>query len=88
MAQLTDLEGLKSPIDCVIFSRVSEIRSILKKGMAATTADTNGAINVWIDLNGFYHGSLHRHQQTIGKIMSSDFLDVRELCKKWINQIK
>ncbi len=88
MGQLMDLRGLKGPIECEMFKSISQVRRILNKGIAATTADTNGAINIWIGDDGCFHGSLHRYQRTLCEIMSVDFIDVRELCKKWLKQIK
>jgi len=88
MGQLTNLSGLSSAIDCEFFTHLTDIKPILKRGIAATTANTNGAINIWVGDDGHYRGSLNRHQQTLCEIMSVDFIDVRELCKKWLKQIK
>jgi hypothetical protein len=88
MAQLVGLSGLKGPIDCEFFNSITEVSTILKKGIAATTANTNGAINIWIGDDGLYRGSLKKHQRTLCEIVSVEFVDVRHLCKQWLQRIK
>lgn len=83
-----DLRGLKGPIECEMFGSVQQVKRILNKGIAATTADTNGAINIWVGDDGCYRGSLHRNQRTLCEIMSVDFIDVREICKKVVKTDK
>lgn len=54
MPELKGLQGIKKKsIECIVFQRPIEIIKILNDGYAATTADSNGAMNIWKDDEGF-----------------------------------
>lgn len=88
MGKLTDLEGVKHDLDCEFFASSKEAFSILQKGLAATCADSNGAINVWIDDNNYYRCSLHKNLTTLQSFRSLKWDAVKTLLNQWLKIIK
>lgn len=86
---LSGLEGVKKKdVPCQIFTSVSQIKKILDKNEAATTAGGNGAINIYKDDDGFLRGELMRHLRTIDKKIFNSMDELKKWATKWLIEIK
>ncbi len=86
---LTGLEGVKQKtVECKLFTKVGELKKIIESGFAATTADTNGAINIWMDDNNILRGEALRNFYTINSATFKSFSELKVWAKEWITKIK
>ncbi len=89
MNYLKDLEGVsKKEIPCEFIKKPSAIRKLLKSGKAATIADTNGAINIWRDDEGFIRCNVMAWMISIEKKKYKTFKDAEKWISKWQKKIK
>lgn len=88
MAVLKDLEGIAAKeIECEFIDKPSDVKKILSKGKAATTAGDNGAINIWKDDKGRYRCAAMQWMRTVEQ---KDFRDIDQAIRwaaKWIKTI-
>lgn len=84
-----NLDGVKQEFtDCEMFYKSpSKISGILKRGLAATTAGDNGAIDVYRDDNGCLRVSLHRRLCTISHDVFPSLRAAMPLIKSYIADI-
>lgn len=88
MPVLNGLEGVKKKeTPCKIFNKVGEVKNILKSGEAATTADSNGAINVWVDDDGYYRCESMAWMRTLDKQIYKKMSDVNKWVSIWLKKI-
>lgn len=87
---LVGLEGKKEQnTECLFFESEEEIQDILfEKYKAATTADVNGAINIWVDDEGYIRCESMRYLSSLEKKKYSRISDVKKWAKKWLEEIK
>lgn len=57
---LVNLPNAKGRKDCELFHSVAKAFAILRRGLAATAASDNGAINLWYDDGGNLRGQRMR----------------------------
>lgn len=89
MAQLQNLEGVKAEfVDCENINKGSDIKAILAKGLAATTADSNGAINIWKDDGGNIRCDIMRYCISQDKQIFTKMSDVTKWYSIWRKKIK
>lgn len=82
MATLVDLEGATGEFEAVYFSTSSQACSLLKHVRACTAASDTGAINVWIDDEGYYRASFMRNWCERGKIQCK----TKKQLKAWLDE--
>ena len=87
---LVGLEGKKEQnTEYLFFESEEEIQDILfVKNKAATTADNNGAINIWVDDEGYIRCESMRYLSSLEKKKYSRISDVKKWAKKWLEEIK
>ena len=86
---LKNLSGIKKvEIDADVFHFAIEIKEILAKGIAAATADDNGALSIWIDDNGYYRCEAQRYCKTIDSRIYTHLKSVIKWATKWLEEIK
>ena len=87
---LTGLEGRKEKFtECMYFESEEQITNILfENNKAATTADYNGAINIWLDDEGYIRCESMRYLSSLEKKKYSRVSDVKKWAKKWLEKIK
>ena len=89
MAVLNGLKGVKrKDVECLFINEASDVNAILAKGKAATAADRNGAINIWVDDTGRFKCEAMRYMQTVEEKDFSQMSSVTRWAKKWLNLIK
>jgi len=85
---LKNLEGIdQKEIDADFFTERGEIKAILDKGIAATAAGENGAINIWKDRDGRIRCEAMRFCKSIEKEVFDSDKDVQEWADKWLMDI-
>lgn len=85
---LEKLEGTNGkPIEAEYINDASEFYK-LEKAKAITTADSNGAINIWIDDDGKIRCNAMRHLSTIDYKITKSRTAARQWLIKWIEKIK
>lgn len=78
---LTGLPGVRRrEVKARYITSVSGAILALRAGFAATSAGTYGAINVWRDDKGIYHGEFHRFMVT----QSSESFPRIEAARPWL----
>lgn len=86
------LKGLKGTtiidMECEFFKKTSQIKKILESGKAATTANTNGAINIWKDDEGFIRCESMRHYFILDEQKFTKIIEVKNWAKKWLIEIE
>lgn len=88
MPQLLNLEGTSvKAMDCLFFTKPSEINKVTPT-VAITTADTNGAINIWLDDDMHFRCEAMRYFCSVDKQVYSDVSKVKAWAKKWLSEIK
>jgi hypothetical protein len=89
MGQLINLKGTNGKaIDCKFIKKGSEIRSILKSGIAATTAGNNGAINIYTDDNGDIRCEAMRFMVSLEEKVFQHIKDAINWTNEWLPKIK
>jgi len=82
---LTNLEGIdKDEIECDFIHNGNEVESILEKGIAATAAGDNGAINIWKDRDGFIRCESMKLMKTTDKKIFNNINDVQLWADEWL----
>lgn len=88
MPILIKLDGLsKGSIDATFIKSSKEIIK-LTKDLALTAANTNGAINVWIDDDGNFRGNLYKFYVCEDSIITGDITIITNWLKKSLIKIK
>lgn len=86
---LIDLEGCAAKeTPCEFFKKPSELKGIFEKKLAATSADYNGAINVYIDDNGKYRCEAMKNLSSVEKQVYNTIDEAEAWSKKWLRKIK
>ncbi len=89
MVALKGLTGISEETkECKFFEKPVEINKILKKGLVATAAGDNGAINIWTDDDGFIRCQSMRHCFTIDEQIFTKISEVRTWATEWIEKIR
>jgi len=89
MGVFNGLEGVKrKDVEARFFDKVSEVDEITQKGMAATTASTNGSIVIWMDDDKFLRGEVSVHFSIIDKAVFKTKKQMKDWCKDWLIKIK
>lgn len=89
MVTLENLEGLAvKKIDAEFFSKASQIKAILDKGIAATAAEQNGALNIWKADDGRYRCESMRSFKTLDYQKFTTLGQVGKWAKEWLELIK
>jgi hypothetical protein len=89
MNMLKDLEGLSvKEIECDFINKPSDIRKLLKAGKAATAADVNGALNIWMDDKGFIRCEAMAFMRSLEKRQFKKFKETEKWIAKWLIKIK
>lgn len=79
--QLKGLEGIKRKIvKAKEFNTVTSGMTALLTSRAATTADDNGAINIWIEDSGLYRGCRYKYLIEQSYVIS----DTKTKLKEWL----
>lgn len=65
----------------------NEIKNILEKGFACTSAGGNGAINIWKTDGGVIRGEAMRNCHSLDKKEFSSYTEVAKWAKQWIKII-
>lgn len=88
MPQLLNLEGTSiKAMDCLFFTNPSEINKVTPT-LAITSADTNGAINIWLDDDMHFRCNAMRNRKSVDKQVYSDVSKAKAWAKKWLSEIK
>lgn len=83
MVQLKNLDGVrKKLVDAKYFKNAKEAEDIIQSGIAATTAGSNGAINVWEDDKGNVWCSMMQYLEYIDK----KIINGTDERRKWIKR--
>lgn len=86
---LTGLKGVSAElVECEFFNYPSEIEAIISNGMAATSAGTFGAMNIWKDDHGLLRGEVMEHCVTIESKSFKNMTEAVAFGKKWLPKIK
>lgn len=89
MGVLVGLSGVKKKeLPCEFFSTPLQMKKIIAKGMAATSASRNGALNVWQDDKGVLRGSYHQFCQELESNVFESMDDLLAWTKKYLRKIK
>lgn len=89
MGVLTDLEGVSQiETECIFLEKPSDIIWILRKGLAATTAGSKGAINIWKDDEGYFRCEACRHLVIVESKKYKYISMAEKWVKKWRKIIK
>lgn len=86
LAGLPGTDG--GPRDAEMFSSASAALKILRKGLAATTAGDNGAINVYRDDSNKYRCEMMRHMVSMDAQQFTTQAEVREWLRQWMLEIE
>jgi len=70
-----------------MFGSVAGALRILGKNLVATTANDNGALNVWKDRDGIYRCKSYLHRNILESKNYSNLRLVRAWLKKWMLKI-
>lgn len=73
---------------CKFFRSPTAAIRILRKGLAATSSGSNGAINVWKDRDGKYRCEAMRFKMTTNSTLFSSQSGVRNWLAFWLRQIQ
>lgn len=74
-------------MDCFFLKKPIEIKKVTKT-LAATAAENNGAINIWIDDDGNFRCESMRFFQSLEKQIYDDINDAKTWARKWLSEIK
>lgn len=86
---LVNLEGVKrKKTKCVFIKDASRIKGLLSRDVAITSADDNGALNIWIDDKGVYRCKSMRYGFILDKKETLDIEEVIQWAEKWIKEIQ
>jgi hypothetical protein len=89
MATLSDLEGaLLKETPALYLFKPDDIEVIILNGYAATTAGSNGAINIWQDDEGQYRCEAMRHLATVEKKRYKKIQQAIGWTNRWMQKIK
>jgi len=89
MGTLTNLEGVKAnEIEAVFINKPSDIRAILRQGKGATTAKSNGAINIWRDDAGMIRCNAMRWLQSVDHQTYRTLKEAELWVRKWLKEIE
>jgi len=85
---LTNLKGLTpNPVTALYFKNISEIGKGFRTHKAISSANSNGAINIWKDDNGVYNCESMRYFVRLEHKKFNSLKDVKEWAKKWLIEI-
>lgn len=87
MGKLINLEGTSREIDALFIENGREIIPILRNEYAATTAKSNGAINVWHDDAGNIRCEAMRHYNTLEKKSFKRYSSAVRWVDAWLKKI-
>lgn len=85
---LKGLQNTKKDRGAVFINRSTQIGRILRSGYAATTAKSNGAINIWIDDDKVIRTEASRLCVTIDSQTHENMKSAEEWVKEWLQKIK
>lgn len=86
--QLKDLKGVRKKLkDAVMFRTVSQLAPILKNGFAATSAGSNGAINIWIDDKGNIHSNSYFYCELQDETTHTSVAKAKVWTSEWLKKI-
>ena len=89
MGKLVGLEGTtETERDCLFIEKASEIEVVLRNGYAASSADDNGAINIWVDDEGKYRCVSMRWCVTQESRIYKKISSAINWAEKWLALIK
>lgn len=89
MGYLSGLKGTNGKdIKCIFIDKGIDIEVILNDGFAATTADDNGAINVYKDDNGNIRCEIMRYMITLQEKTFENIEDAIKWVDEWLPKIK
>ena len=87
--KLQGLSGIKAKtIDAVYFNKSSEVYSILKNQMAATSSGDSGAINIWIDDEKKIRCESYKNGIPLESKIYVRIESVVKWTKEWLNKVK
>ena len=88
MPHLRGLEGTSgAEIEAEYFTKSSQIKNIIDKGLSATAADYNGAINIWKDDAGFIRCESMQWLISLEKKRFRTIKEVKVWADKWLKKI-
>ena len=87
MPELRGLPDTAGTKECEFFNSVSRARAILRKGLAATSAGDDGAINVWKDDNGKWQCEAMRYMVTQDSQTCDRVKDIEPWVRTWLKKI-
>lgn len=86
MTTLTGLPGVAG--DTIeaewVSSRTEAMRAFRDGAKAVTSSGSNGALNVWLDDEGWYRCEFHRHLRVIGRERFRWKAAVDEWLREWL----
>ncbi len=89
MGNLVGLEGTNGrEMEAVFIKKPSDIRKILRAGKGATTADDNGAINIWRDDEGMIRCDAMAYMRSLEKKKYKTLTEAEKWVAKWLNKIR
>lgn len=90
MGYLQGLKGLPegTKIDCVFIKKAKEIEVILNNNLAATTAGSNGAINIYKDGNGNIRCEAQRYCSLVEEKTFEVLPDAVKWVGMWLKKIQ
>ena len=81
------LPGTKDDKEVVYCRNIAMLPSIVKSGKYASTADSNGAIGVWLDDKKRLRGEACRHLRTIDSQIFKILKAARQWYAEWMRKI-
>ena len=88
MANLVGLKDAKYEVmPCAFIHSLSDLNK-LSFELPLTTADSNGAINIWISKDGLINCDVYRYMRTIESKTFKYKKEVRQWFKYWRDEIK
>lgn len=89
MGILKGLAGISlDETPCLFIEKASEIEVVLRNGYAATSANNNGALNVWKDDEGKCRCESMRYMVKIESKIYSNISGAMRWTEKWLEKIK
>jgi hypothetical protein len=85
---LVGLENTAKTRECKMFQSPTACLDILRQGFAATTANDNGALNVWIDNDGKYRAEAQRYYSLLDSQIYSTQRQLKRWLKRWLKKIE
>lgn len=86
--QLQNLEGVKKKLtDAKRLTGISKISRLELRENVLTTAGDKGALNIWLDDDGFFRGEIFRYLTSQDKIATKKLVEIKAFASKWLKKI-